>query len=548
MRFVCLLRTVLVGITAAVCVGLAAAQQIQFPSFSATQDPTVVPGLKALVMNGMNTPPHLATWNSKDGKPNVLRLTDGDPGKGAVHPEATSTWFGVLASGKTGQQPVTSGFTAYFQFQIHTAAKCCPPGDGFAFVIQNATSTDPSYGAAGAGDTARGIDDGGMGYTGIPNSLAIEFDTVMDPWDPSSNHVAVQSCGTKTNGPVHLPGSYTIGKKSGVTSCLVQPTASGSYTAGITGPSNPLPSSATPLGVNCATIPCTDGIPHDVVIEYTPPTVPSGNGTLAVWVDPGFIPGTHTPVSTATPVIFIPYNIDYTYNPSTGISLAPDSSGKNTLAYVGFTASQTNIMQAQDILAWEFTPHTETQVQQMIPPGGTEADYIFGANDTSVTYFPGFANNGCDGTTPLDPCLMTVVATPVAQNVFHAQRLDRTPFASEECIIYEGTGGNCIVYSITCQQQSNPGVNVTCPPSVPGTCLNPGNRTMDPTCIQFTTGFNTAEPVTTTNADYLKTDPIGSNNWMSIFLYYDPSAIDGRTGGQGGTPSDFVATFNPNKP
>ena len=45
------------------------------------------------------------------------------------------------------------------------------------------------------------------------------------------------------------------------------------------------------------------------------------------------------------------------------------------------------------------------------------------------------------------------------------------------------------------------------------------------------------------NADYLKTDPIGTNNWVSIFETYDPNVMDGRTTGTGGTPSDFVATF-----
>ena len=45
------------------------------------------------------------------------------------------------------------------------------------------------------------------------------------------------------------------------------------------------------------------------------------------------------------------------------------------------------------------------------------------------------------------------------------------------------------------------------------------------------------------NADYLSTDPIGSNDWQSIFFQYLPNATDGGTTGKKGTPSDWVATF-----
>ena len=58
--------------------------------------------------------------------------------------------------------------------------------------------------------------------------------------------------------------------------------------------------------------------------------------------------------------------------------------------------------------------------------------------------------------TPTDPCLMTVVATPVIADLFHNTRLVGTPFVNEQCVVYLQTGGNCIVYSVTCQQQSNP--------------------------------------------------------------------------------------------
>ena len=56
--------------------------------------------------------------------------------------------------------PVPIGsFTSTFDFQLTQAV-----ADGFTFVIQNASPT------------ALGLGSGGLGYAGIPNSLAVKFD------------------------------------------------------------------------------------------------------------------------------------------------------------------------------------------------------------------------------------------------------------------------------------------------------------------------------------------------------------------------------------
>src|SRR5450755_2075140 len=111
----------------------ASAQQVRFfPDFTS---------VNFLQMNGTQQ----ASYNGQ----NVLRLTQGYPGLGAPHPEAATAWFTI-------PQPVSAGFTSYFRFQIHNPALCCNPGDGLAFVVQNAASTDPTYGAGGSGITARG--------------------------------------------------------------------------------------------------------------------------------------------------------------------------------------------------------------------------------------------------------------------------------------------------------------------------------------------------------------------------------------------------------
>ena len=457
----------------------------------------------------------------------VLRLSRGELATAKVsETEAATAWF-------TLQQPVNSGFTTYFRFQIHNAEYddgSTLPGDGLAFVVQNASSTDTTYGASGAGGIyAVGVANGGIGYSGIPNSLAIEFDTTANHWDPSingNNHIAVQSCGTKTNGPVHIAGRFTIGTNNNVTSCLVSP-------AGLNN-SSTLPR----LGVTCGGTSCADGVPHNVVIEYAPV---NNVWTLKVYIDPKFVANSHTPVAGSVPAINIPYNIDGSQNPSTGISLAPNTkTDTNSLAWVGFSASQSEQSQQQDILAWEFTPHTPTTITQTIqgcttgptctPPPTT---FTFGDHDTKVTYFQGFANP--------DGIQMTVLSTPTPRLQFYLNRLKGTSFANEQCIVYQGTGGNCIVYSITCQDKN--GNPITCPVST-NQCINP----TDPGCLNFSTSYYTTDGVTAGNADYLKSDPIGSNNWVSIFTGFSATTFDPRTTGSGGTPSDFVATFKVGAP
>jgi len=493
MRFARLMKTVLVGATALLCVVSASAQQVRFfPDFST--------GASNLKLNGSS---HMATYNSA----RVLRLTNGYSGVGTFRPETGSAWFEIPSqtNPNMGQQIVNSGFTTYFKFQIHAAKICCTPGDGFAFVLQ----TDSP--------TALGTGFGGIAYAGIPNSLAVEFDTFQNSWDPNANHVAVQSCGTQPNGPMHTAGNCLVG--SGINS-----------------------SSIPHLGVTCGNSSCADGVPHEAVIEYTPPANGIGNGTLVIFIDQPFIPGTHTPCpNTTTPgcpvaavaAINIPYNIDNGQN-SQGISLT-----SGTSAWIGFTADQPNIPEAHDILAWEFTPHAPAQVTQVIPPGGTEADYVFGGHHMGVNYFSGYTNVGClTDNNPSDPCLMTVLATPVPPNVFYNTRLLGTQFVNERCVTYLQTGGNCIVYTATCARQSNPNVIVGCP--VAPNCTTVGDTV---NCITFNTSFYTANPLTQQNADYLKADPIGTNNWVSIFVSYDPNTFDGRTTGTGGSSSDFVATF-----
>ena len=494
--------------------------------------------------------PYLATYQGNS----VLRLTDG----GSSVREASTAYFNV-------DQPVLYGFTTWFAFQAHRPLGYPNPGDGIAFIIQNSSAPDMSMGATepmgpitalgAGGNTNYQKQAGALGYAGIDDSLVIEFDTVQDAWDPNANHIAVQTCGTGVNTPVHDPGTYQIGNNSNVTSCLYY------Y--------NEAPAINTtvpPMGGICSpgSQVCSDGSIHNVVIVYAAPppnSPPCTPGTLQIYLDPPLLPG-HVVVPETTPTITTNYSINCTSDGGLGLNLRQGAlCPPNTLcsAYVGFTASQPGEIgytadAAQDVLGWTFTPNQITQ--EIAPPGGP-TNFGFGVHQTTVTYpFGSVIPSGTQ---------MTVVANAVDRNQFYVTRLLGTDFANEQCIVYQGASnnmlkpnasGDCIVYTYTCQDSSGDPVLCPLPPE--------GGE------IGVVTEYTTSDQVTSTNADYLETcyTGVANNDWFSIFESFqnigDPQQLtSGGSKGIGGYPfgdllrkfpqgscegtmsADIVATFRP---
>lgn len=470
-----LLLVVLAVVTLALS---AAAQQISFSSFPSSTT--------TLTLNGHAS---YQTYNSNA----VLRLTDGSTSSGGYLFESSTAFFNL-------KQPVSVGFTSYFAFQIHTPANI-PPGDGFAFVIQNSNSTDPTVGASGAGLTAVGAGRSGLGYTGMNNALAIEFDAFADAWDPNANHVAVQSVQACTTGsyltPVHNSGTYTIGSNTNQQSCLVP---------------NAINSTVPHFSVTCSsgTGLCKNGTVHQVVVQYDPPGSPEQEGELTVWLDPTFVIGpggipTHTPTANSVPAIRVPYTID-------GINL------DNGNAWVGFTGSQSTHEMAQDILAWSFTPYQPTQVTGNIPQtggqtSGTQQTFNFGDDNQKFQFSSGLCTNSAVN--------MTTKQIPIQQAQFFNSYLLGTNFQNEQCVLYDGTGASsCVLFYVTCQDAG--GNNVACP--LP--CSGPPT----PTDYTIATQFFTSSPDGASVADYLKSQdlvypPVSGNpppnDWESIFFAFD---------------------------
>lgn len=105
----------------------------------------------------------------------VLRVTPALVGQSGAGYSNSAITLGTNAS-----------FSTTFQFQF-TNAGGIAPADGITFVLaQNPT------GLGGGG--------GGLGYVGVPHSVAIEFDTFNNGGlDVSSNHVAIDVNGVLTN-------------------------------------------------------------------------------------------------------------------------------------------------------------------------------------------------------------------------------------------------------------------------------------------------------------------------------------------------------------
>jgi hypothetical protein len=481
--------------------------------------------------------------------------------------QAASMWFSV-------PQKVSSGFTSYFAFRMTPNQLSDSTADGIAFVIQNSVGGVPGAGCGGSGSgpNAVGGVGGCLGYGGIDNSVAIELDTYRNSWDPTDsnastyntstfndNHIAIQNCGAGlANFPDHTG------------SCLVQLTVNGS-----------------PVGAINGQLPVTlaDGNVHQVVVQYSGPAEATPN-LLQIFIDPAFVPETHTPTSDSVPVISGIYNLSANLN-------LMNSGSANDSAYVGFTSATGAAFEQHELMAWTFTPHTPVTQQQPLSPPGTPTVFPFGAHTYAVTYpVSGPSTTGID---------MVLTANTITPQLFNTL-ISTTGFAGSVCQIYDETGGNCIVYSTSCVLHNTTTV-VQCPASTDPASLidlksaynntiqpiSPGFIQGDPfyslvtsisgdgttatvTCVgecavtpaQKVTiagslsgtnpsGFNgtvtvigTSAPNTFTFSSAVSTTATGgyltSNNLQNVFTSYVPQRIDGSTSGKTKNFSDFVVT------
>ena len=215
----------------------------------------------------------------------------------------TSTNGGVGAAWHPTKFQLAQGFTTSFRFLIDgknsytDTVNTDGGGDGFAFVIQSSPAATNAIGYTGQGTGSF------LGYAGITNSLAVEFDawdsdvpkgTQDGPgYDPDANHISIQSRGADSNSAY---ANAQIGGSPVTASVLKYPAAG------------------------------TPPTPHTATITYVPSS--SDGGTLTVTID-------------GMQVLSRPVTLP--------LGSVLDANGA---AYVGFTASTGFATENHRILSW----------------------------------------------------------------------------------------------------------------------------------------------------------------------------------------------------
>jgi Bacterial lectin len=317
-----------------------------------------------------------------------------------------SAWY-------TTAQNVEQGFSTCFQFQFTNASS--PPADGIAFVIQNSQAGTSAIGYTGGNGGALGYGDADASSdpstgAGITNSLAIEFDTYEDSWDPAGNpdvfngsvsHVAVQSCGMGPNTSHH--GQICVG----------------------TVPSSPNSTLGAPVIVpNMA-----DGNVHTVIISYIP-ACPYPSCALSM------------ASATVANIHVILDGVDL-YPSGVDVDLSTIGLGPGNTAYVGFTGATGGDWETQDILNWTYTPQAQTVVLSSTP---TYLNFT-NANNTVVYNFGLYLT----GDPPEGP---TVTVQPILMTQAACDALVQKNFFPARCFVYanaEASGQDAsVMFALTC--------------------------------------------------------------------------------------------------
>ncbi|HEX3820841.1 MAG TPA: hypothetical protein VHW45_10930 [Candidatus Sulfotelmatobacter sp.] len=308
-------------------------------------------------------------------------------------------------------QIVQNGFTTTFQFQFTNPSAV--PADGIAFLIQNSSTgaigfSGGSGGAIGYGDADANANP--SQGTGIPKSLAIEFDSFENSWDPqpvngSASHVAIQSCGTGPNTSHH--GFLCAGQGS--------------------------PNST--LGNPVITPNMADGEVHNVTITYVPAC------------------STCTPVTVANIQVVLD-GVDL-YPNGVAVDLSSIGLGDGGTAFVGFTGATGGNWETQDILSWIFTP--TQQGTQINPDNPNSLTQSFIANNTPGQHLEfdfdySVSNNGGDLT--IQPNTTPFVTPGGVSPLDWASIVKGTAMADASCLTAAGQNV-CAVNTLTCTTGNN---------------------------------------------------------------------------------------------
>lgn len=352
--------------------------------------------------------------NSATPPPTCQVLTNGSPSQ----PEVVNGGVLRLNSANTNQhgsawfytqQPLASGFTTAFQFQIsntNSCFNCSFPADGLALVIQTDAAGTGALGYTGNGQNmAYGDNDiataNGPG-SAIKNSLAIELDTHQnsDYDDPDGNHIAVQSCGpNNANSADH---NY-ICPNGNLAKIALQ---------------------SLPQGMSL-----TDGLTHTITVNYLPPgNCTSACNNLSVYFDSTLI---------------LQATIDITKQ----LNLTSGSS-----AYIGFTAATGSLVENNDIVSWSFSqwPLSPITINQPLQPTVTNFNYT-----STLSAITDYSQSGL-GSGSFQGVFMQGTVQAITDTQFNTL-VSNTPFQGSTCQHQDTGNGNysCVVTTDLCTTPNN---------------------------------------------------------------------------------------------
>ena len=357
--------------------------------------------------------------NSNTPPPSCQILTNGSPSR----PQVVSGGILRLTTANTNQhgsawfdikQPLATGFTTAFQFQVSKTNSCflCTfPADGLALVIQNDPSGTGALGYTGNGQNlAYGNNDvstaSGPG-SAILNSLAIELDTHQNTnyLDPDGNHIAVQSCGPNNS------------------STLTPNSADHNYICP-NGALAKLALQSLPTGLSL-----TDGLIHTITVNYLPPGACSSScNNLSVYFDSTLI-------------------LQTTVDITTQLNLTSGSS-----AYIGFTAATGASVENNDIISWSFSqwPLSPITINQPLQPTVTNFNYTSNLNAVSDYSQSGLPPSSFQGV------FMQGTVTAISDQQF-SDLVNNTPFQGSTCQHQDTGNGNfaCVTTTDLCTTPTN---------------------------------------------------------------------------------------------
>ena len=372
-------------------------------------------------------------------------LTDGSPNQPAVissgylrlttanENQHGSAWFYV-------QQPLSTGFTTAFQFQLSSTGACnsCAfPADGIALVIQNDPAGTGALGNTGNGENISygdGYNTGSGPGNAILNSLAVELDTYQntDLGDPDGNHIAVQSCGPNN------------------ASTLTPNSADHNYICPDGNPAK-LALQSLPSGLSLS-----DGNIHTITVNYLPPgTCTSNCNNLSVYMD-------STLILQATVDITKQLNL----------------SG-NGGAYIGFTAGTGAAVENSDIVSWSFSslPLAPITINQPLQTTTTNFNYT-----PTLSAITDYSQSGL-GNTAFQGVFMQGTVQTITDQQF-ADLVNNTPFQGSTCQHQDTGQGSygCVVTTDLCTTSTS-GVptGANCPNTGTNALINVSNTyNLDP--------------------------------------------------------------------